>query len=140
MSDKYREIDEESLRALMTAFYAKAREDDMIGPIFLEKIGTTEEDWAPHMDRVVAFWSSVLLKTKGYPGGLVMKHNKIAGMNRDHFMRWMEIFMPTVNEVFDISPSLSITIKAQALMRALHQNYDGFQARKGLKTNEIPIA
>lgn len=139
MTDKFKDITEESLRALMEAFYARAREDDLIGPIFLEKIGTTKEDWAPHMDRVVGFWCSVLLKTKSYPGGLVMKHNKITGMNRDHFMRWMEIFMKTVPEVFEISASLEITIKAQEMMRSLHQNYDAFQARKKMKDTGIPV-
>ncbi len=136
---KFTEINEDSLRVCLTAFYDIVKEDDLIGPIFLETIGTTDEDWAPHMDRVVAFWSSVLLGSKAYGGGFMIKHAKLPGLEMHHFKRWMEIFMKVVPEHFEVSPSIEITIKAQQLMRNLHTQYAQFQARKTEKNGSLPL-
>ena len=130
MSEKFSEINEETLRVLLVHFYEQVRKDDLIGPIFTDKIGTTDEDWAPHMDRVVAFWSSVLLGSKDYGGGFMMKHGAIPNLEMAHFKRWMEIFMPCVSALFEVSQSIDITIKAQTLMRNLHQQYGQFQVKR----------
>jgi len=139
MTEKFTEITEESLRVLLIAFYEKVRKDDLIGPIFTDMIGTTDEDWAPHMDRVVAFWSSVLLNTKSYGGGFMIKHAAIPNLEMEHFKRWMEIFMPAVSEHFEVSQSIEITIKAQTLLRNLHQQYGQFQVNRAKRNGQIPL-
>ena len=133
MTEKFSEINETSLRTTLIHFYNKVREDDLIGPIFIEKIGTTDEDWAPHIDRVVNFWRSVLLGEKTYDGGFMMKHMSLPGLEMKHFRRWVELFIPTVEQHFDIHQSLEITIKAQTLMRNLHNQYGRFQVRQAQK-------
>lgn len=57
-------LDEDILVALVPGFYAKVRQAPVLGPIFAERI----TDWAPHIDRMVAFWSSVALVTGRYHG------------------------------------------------------------------------
>src|SRR5690242_11461624 len=48
-------IDETMIESLVRRFYAKVREDAVLGPIFDAKI----HDWEPHLERMCAFWSSV---------------------------------------------------------------------------------
>ena len=52
-------LDEERLTVLVHAFYDKVRADPLLGPIFEARIA----DWGPHLEQMVAFWSSVALMT-----------------------------------------------------------------------------
>ena len=54
------------LRDLVRRFYCRVRADAVLGPIFAARI----TDWAPHLDRMVNFWSSVALMT-GVAGMLI---------------------------------------------------------------------
>lgn len=129
-TEKFTEITEENLRIMLADFYTEVQKDPVIGPIFINTIGQSDEDWEPHMDKVVAFWSATMLKTKKYPGGMVMTHNKLKGLEHDHFVRWMQIFQPTVAKHYDIKVALDFTIKGQQILRSLHRNYAAMQERK----------
>ncbi|ENT03139.1 hypothetical protein C038_02591 [Brucella sp. 63/311] len=48
-----------SIDRLVEIFYGRAREDEIIGPIF----NRTVKDWDHHLARISEFWSSVILKT-----------------------------------------------------------------------------
>ena len=50
-------ITENMIRQLVHGFYAKVRADQELGPIFARVIG---EDWDPHLEKMCAFWSSVM--------------------------------------------------------------------------------
>ena len=49
-------VDAEFIDDLVENFYGKIREDDLLGPIFAERIA----DWPPHLARMKTFWRSVL--------------------------------------------------------------------------------
>ena len=69
-------IDDEDLQRLVDRFYAKVREDDLIGPIFNSAIG----DWPEHLRKLGAFWSSVMNcsgRYKGNPMAAHLRHVKI---------------------------------------------------------------
>ena len=44
-------LDEEALGRLVERFYARVREDDLLGPVFNGAIG----DWLEHLERLQAF-------------------------------------------------------------------------------------
>ena len=50
-------ITEPTIAALVARFYAKARLDPLIGPVFNDAV----EDWDEHLRTLNAFWSSVML-------------------------------------------------------------------------------
>ena len=58
-------VTEEDIRRLLGAFYARVRADEELGPIFAAAVGTTDEDWAPHLARLRDFWSQVMLRQTG---------------------------------------------------------------------------
>lgn len=133
MTEKFDTITEDNLKVFTKAFYDAVQEDDLLGPVFTSRIGTTDEDWAPHMERVNLFWTSLMLNKGVFKGKMVPIHNQIPNLETGHFRRWMEIFMATVNDHYAISPSLDLTIKAQTVMRTLHKGYKAHEANKAAK-------
>lgn len=87
-------IDEPMIERLVHAFYAKARRDPLIGPVFESKV----EDWNAHLQRMCAFWSSVMLMSGRYHGQPMVAHAPLP-IETQHFNRWLEIFAATASEV-----------------------------------------
>jgi hemoglobin len=90
------EVDEDMVEKLVRTFYARVREDRLIGPIFLRAIG---EDWEAHLVRLCDFWSSVALGTGRYKGTPMHAHLKLQGLAPEHFERWLDMFRATAREV-----------------------------------------
>src|SRR5579883_2509313 len=63
-------IDEAMIDRLVRAFYARVREDGLLGPVFAARI----RDWEPHLRQMGAFWSSVALMSGAYHGQPMQKH------------------------------------------------------------------
>lgn len=80
-------IDEAMIERLVRGFYARVREDALIGPVF----GARISDWEPHLRRMCAFWSSVALMTGRYHGQPMRKHLPLPVDGR-HFDRWLMLF------------------------------------------------
>ena len=57
-------VSEEALDRLIRAFYAAARKDPLIGPVFAGAVA----DWDHHYQVVHDFWSQTLLGTTRYSG------------------------------------------------------------------------
>ncbi|MDQ8029490.1 MAG: group III truncated hemoglobin [Brevundimonas sp.] len=87
-------IDEAMIDRLVEAFYARVRDDALIGPIFAERV----EDWAPHLAQMKLFWSSVALSTGVYQGRPMPKHLPLP-IDATHFDRWLALFEETAREV-----------------------------------------
>ena len=108
-------LDEEVLRRLVHEFYAKVRSDLILGPIFAERI----TDWGSHLDRMVAFWSSVALMTGRYHGRPVPAHTPLP-IAAAHFDRWLALFRETACEVCTPLGAAHVTLRAERIARSLH--------------------
>lgn len=87
-------IDDALIDRLIRSFYARARLDPLIGPIFEEKV----HDWEAHFGQMGAFWSSVALMSGRYHGQPMAKHLPLP-IDSPHFDRWLEIFAATARDV-----------------------------------------
>jgi len=87
-------IDEALIERLIRSFYARVREDALLGPIFTAKI----TDWEPHLQQMFAFWSSVALMSARYRGQPLAKHLPLL-IDARHFDRWLALFADTAREV-----------------------------------------
>ena len=85
-------IDEAMIDALVEGFYARVRDDRLIGPIFAARI----TDWGPHLAQMKLFWSSVALSTGVYQGRPMPKHLPLP-IDARHFDRWLELFVETAH-------------------------------------------
>jgi hemoglobin len=87
-------IDEAMIDRLIRGFYARVRDDDVLGPIFAKKI----EDWEPHLQKMCAFWSSVALMSGRYHGQPMAKHLPLP-IDARHFDRWLALFETTARDL-----------------------------------------
>jgi len=87
---------EREIRTLVERFYARVRDDELLGPVFEERIG---DRWHAHLDTMCDFWSSVLHATGRFRGDPIGSHARIPGLTGPHFDRWMELFARTARDV-----------------------------------------
>ena len=87
-------IDAEYISSLVDRFYGKIRTDDLLGPIFNERIA----DWGEHLERMKRFWRSVLHNSGEFSGNPMLKHMVIPGLELRHFSHWLELFYETLRE------------------------------------------
>ena len=90
-------LDEALVRRVVDAFYAKARRDPVIGPVF--NAARPEADWPRHLSVIADFWASMLLGTGTYSGRPMPKHLALPGLGDAHFERWLSLFKETVDEL-----------------------------------------
>jgi len=86
-----------NIRLFVDEFYEKVRQDDVLGPIFLKAI---PGDWQPHLNKMYAFWNTVLFGVSGYKGNPFSKHAPLQ-IEQDHFDRWLKLFAETINTHFE---------------------------------------
>ena len=109
-------ITEESLKQLVDTFYAKVREDDLIGPVFNGAI----DDWPEHLDRLQAFWSSVMLTSGRYKGRPLPAHIKHGdAINAASFERWLGLWRETTSELLDAESAAAMQDKAERIAESL---------------------
>jgi hemoglobin len=109
-------VSEDGIRRLVDAFYAKVRRDPQLAPIFLRAI---PGDWRPHLNKMYAFWSSVMLTTGRYKGNPVLKHLALPGVQPVLFERWLELFNETSAELFEDAISAEFQAKAARIAESL---------------------
>ena len=86
------DIDEEQLKALVELFYARVRADPKLGPVFNDAIA----DWPEHLEKLAAFWSSVMLTSGRYKGNPMIAHLKhVRRITPALFDRWLALWART---------------------------------------------
>jgi hemoglobin len=106
------DIDELSIAALVEQFYAKARRDPMIGPVFNAAV----EDWDLH--KLCDFWSSVMLTTGRYKGNPMAAHVKHP-IQAEFFERWLALWRDTADELFAPAVAERFRDKADRIAESL---------------------
>lgn len=89
---------------LMQAFYARALADGVIGYIFTD---VAKLDLEHHLPIIGDFWESLLFGTPAYSKhgrNPLLVHRELhekSSLTAEHFQRWLEIFIATVDQMFD---------------------------------------
>lgn len=119
-------IDPAFVSQMVDTFYAKVRQDDLLGPIFERRV----EDWPHHLDRMKAFWGSILHQSGGYSGNPMLKHVAIPAIAAPEFRRWLALFDQTLDQI-ETHPDARRLIAGKArtiadsLLTAIHIHRDG---------------
>ena len=109
-------VTEEGIRVLVDAFYTRVRADPDLAPIFASAI---PGDWQPHLTKMYAFWSSVMLTTGRYKGNPVIKHLVIPAIYPELFDRWLSLFNESCDELFEDNVSHEFQGKAARIAESL---------------------
>lgn len=86
----------EDIKLLIDTFYGTVRQDELLGPIFNERI---KDKWPEHLEKLHSFWQMVLFQEPTYQGRPFPPHAELP-IDRSHFQRWMEIFNSTLDSLF----------------------------------------
>jgi len=113
--DKTDIANEEDVTTLVHTFYAKVRADELLGPIFEPII---KDNWAPHLLRMVDFWSTILLYTRKYKDDPMPKHMKLPVEQR-HFDRWLQLFNETLDALFAGEVTENAKLRAASIARIM---------------------
>lgn len=117
-------ITETTIHTLVHRFYARVRDDQKLGPIFAARI----DDWPEHLEKMCAFWSSVILMSGRYKGRPMPAHARIAELNGTHFAHWLTLFRATAAEVCEPHAAAVFIDRAERIAQslqmgiALHRN------------------
>lgn len=102
-------IDEADLERLIPRFYDRVRADDQLGAVFNDIV----EDWPEHLDKLVAFWSSVMLTSGRYKGNPMMAHMRHhSRMTPELFVRWLALWAEVTDE--ELAPPAAAAMQAKA--------------------------
>lgn len=86
----------------MTSFYIKVIDDEMLAHFFTNELGDdiNNEDWTEHIELLGEFWLAKLLGEKTYEGNVFGMHTRVQHISRESFVRWMELFTVSLDEVY----------------------------------------
>lgn len=109
-------ISERPLAVLVEGFYAKVRADQVLGPVFNAAV----DDWPEHIEKLSAFWSSVMLTSGRYKGSPVAAHLRHAAhIEPQMFDRWLALWRETACETLDEPAARAVIAKAERIAESL---------------------
>ncbi|OUD32731.1 group III truncated hemoglobin [Flavobacterium sp. FPG59] len=113
----------DDIKLLVNTFYVQVQKDEIIGPIFNEKIGNR---WPEHLEKMYGFWETILLEVHSYSGSPFPPHKQLP-IGRDHFNRWMELFTQTTDQLFHGPLADEAKYRAKAMADMFHYKIDYFR-------------
>ncbi len=120
------EITEADIARLVPAFYDRVRQDDLLGPIFNDAIG----DWPHHLEKLEAFWSSVMLTSGRYKGQPMVAHVRhAAAMTPENFARWLALWSEVSGELLDSGVAALFQDKAARIAESLQLGIQFYRER-----------
>lgn len=111
----------EDIKQLVDRFYDKVNADPLLSPVFN---GFAKVDWQKHLPVMYNFWGSILLGTASYSGQPFPKHMALP-VTAEHFSRWMDLFLNTIDENFEGPKAEEAILRARSIALI-------FQSRMGL--------
>lgn len=110
------QLNDDGLARLVDAFYARVRADAALGPVFNDAIG----DWPEHLEKLAAFWSSVMLTSGRYKGQPVPAHIKHKSrITPALFDRWLALWARTTDELMVPEAAAALQDRAARIAQSL---------------------
>lgn len=98
---------------LVDTFYEKVALDDLIGPVFTERL---HDKWETHLHTMYTFWQTVLLGERTYEGRPFPPHSDLP-VYEMHFLRWLTLFEETLTEYFQGENAEYALVHAQRMAK-----------------------
>lgn len=127
--------DEAAITRLVHAFYARARRDWLLGPVFERAV----DDWDAHLATLVRFWCSVLLRAGTYRGNPMAAHRPL-GLDDPHFARWLALWDMTARDVLPREQARLVFETAARIGRSLRIGLDIDPLRRLRREGDAPCA
>lgn len=108
---------EQAITQCVQKFYEKAREDPVLGPVFVSE----QDNQCGRIEIVRDFWLQVVLGADRRQGEPYPLHQQVA-LTHDHFRCWLDIFAETARETLPAAKA------EEAIAKAIRVGA-GFQAK-----------
>ncbi len=115
----------DDIKNLVDTFYEKVREDELIGPIFNERI---QDRWPQHLAKMYTFWQTVLLGEHTYFGSPFPPHGNLP-VSHQHFENWMLLFTQTVDELFAGEKAIEAKWRAGKMAEMFEMKIEYYKSR-----------
>ncbi|MCG2418941.1 group III truncated hemoglobin [Aequorivita sp. F47161] len=124
----------EDVSLLVNTFYSKVRKDALLGPIFNRII----TDWDTHLELLTDFWETNLLYARKYYGNplhahVVVDHKMNHTINELHFGVWINLWLETINELFEGETAQIAINRARNMGTFIHLNIFNARNREAKK-------
>lgn len=107
---------------VVAAFYARVREDDVLGPVFAAQV----TDWPSHEDKIVKFWANALLFERDYAGNPMQVHMAAGNVHSEHFPIWLSHFDDVLDVVLPRQQAIEWSRLAHRIGQGLSFGLDEF--------------
>ncbi|MCU0387106.1 MAG: group III truncated hemoglobin [Chitinophagaceae bacterium] len=117
----------DSIVQLVNTFYEKVKKDELIGPIFEEKV---KVNWEKHLPVMYDFWENIVFYTGSYSGNPMVVHKHLHErfpLDKSDFARWLKLFTQTVDDMFsgdraEAIKQRAISIATVMQIKIIHPN------------------
>jgi hemoglobin len=113
------EISESQIDDLVAEFYARARLDPNLGPVFMTAIGESKSAWQAHEAKIASFWRNAVGLDRSFSGNPMLKHLANKDVAPDQFDIWLDLFRATARENLPQEAADGITALADRIGRSL---------------------
>ncbi len=112
----------EDLDLLLSEFYSVAMVDAEIGHHFVDL------DLESHLPIITDFWEKVLFSRPVYFGNPLVVHQVLhakAPLKYEHFVRWVEIFSGTIDQLFEGGLAEAAKLRAKMIAHNMNRHLNG---------------
>lgn len=109
-------ISDESIKTLVEKFYGKARQDELLGPVFDAAV----EDWPAHFDKLGEFWRGVMFGNSRYKGGMMFAHFQLRDkLTPAHLERWLKLWWEATEATMAPQAAAAFRFKAARIAESM---------------------
>lgn len=112
-------VTEADVRLVITAFYDKVLDDDIIGFIFTD---IAKIDLQAHLTVICRYWNDIVFGSKQYHGNVLQVHRDIhtqMPLRAGHFTRWLYLFNQAVDSNFQGYKAELMKQRAEMVAKAI---------------------
>jgi len=125
-------ITEAQIDALVSTFYARAREHPVLGPVFLNAVGTETEAWTHHEAKIASFWRNAIGLDRSFSGNPMLKHLANKDIVPEQFADWLGLFHEVAHEVLPTEAAVGVTALADRIGQSLKMGLVQFRQKDSL--------
>jgi hemoglobin len=117
----------DDIKLIVNAFYQDIQKNEILGPIFEQRIGGK---WEQHLEKMYRFWQTILFHEHTYSGAPFPPHATMP-INESHFVIWVRGWTGTVDRFF-AGPIAEEAKRRGTLMAAVFNSKLEFFKKNGL--------
>ncbi len=110
------EVTVASIEAMVATFYERVRADERLGPLFEHRLAGR---WPQHLERMVSFWRTVLLREVSFKGDPVGRHRAHADVVSGDYALWLDLFRQVVRTQFAPDAAQAVIAAAERIAESL---------------------